>query len=486
MDGQLGIWDIMGLPFLECIVLVGIHSYLGLHVLRRKVIFVDLALAQVAALGTTVAFLFHIDPQGPGAYVFSLLFTIIAAAVFSLTRLRKERIPQEAIIGLIYALAAAISVLVVAQAPHGAEHIKEIMTGALLWVKGSEVAAAAIVYALVGVFHFVFRKRFIAISENHEDAFETGYNVRLWDFLFYLSFGLVITHSVRTAGVLLVFVFLVVPAIMAMLITEDLLTQLFIGWGVGLLVSVGGMGISYHFDSATGPTVVAVYGGVLLVGALTLYVMHPRRPAPRAFLTVLAGIVAVALLGAGLFAMGQWMGESDWWSGREAMAERSGHPGEVDHGHPSPDPGRAVGGSPEEVLLELMGADIETKGERIATIDDPALLLGMLEKAPAEQEETRLVAARRLYALAPRLGAGYLVRFLESEDSLIRSDALDALQSSTGDCFGFDPWEELDGAENRKALGRWKVWCEDREEDGHGRHRKGPGHGRGRRHRGGR
>jgi len=465
MEGQLGIWDIMGLPFLECLVLVGIHSYLGLHVLRRKVIFVDLALAQVAALGTTVAFLFHIDPQGPGAYVFSLIFTIIAAAVFSLTRLRKERIPQEAIIGVIYALAAAISVLVVAQAPHGAEHIKEIMTGALLWVKGSEVTAAAIVYALVGLFHFVFRKRFIAISENHEDAFATGYNVRLWDFLFYLSFGLVITHSVRTAGVLLVFVFLVVPAIMAMLITKDLLTQLFIGWGVGLLVSVGGMGVSYHFDSATGPTVVAVYGVVLLVGALTLYVMHPKRPAPRAFFTVLAGLVVVGLLGGGLFAMGRWMGESDWWSGREGQHAHVHGADCEDHepGQASPTTGseQTGGASPEGLLLDLVDADIETKAERVAGIDDPAFLLAVLEKASAEHEETRLVVARRLYALAPRIGAGYLVRFLESEDSLIRSDALDALQSSTGDCFGFDPWSELDAEENRKALGRWKVWCED-------------------------
>jgi len=465
MEGQLGIWDIMGLPFLECLVLVGIHSYLGLHVLRRKVIFVDLALAQVAALGTTVAFLFHIDPQGPGAYVFSLIFTIIAAAVFSLTRLRKERIPQEAIIGVIYALAAAISVLVVAQAPHGAEHIKEIMTGALLWVKGSEVTAAAIVYALVGLFHFVFRKRFIAISENHEDAFATGYNVRLWDFLFYLSFGLVITHSVRTAGVLLVFVFLVVPAIMAMLITKDLLTQLFIGWGVGLLVSGGGMGVSYHFDSATGPTVVAVYGVVLLVGALTLYVMHPKRPAPRAFFTVLAGLVVVGLLGGGLFAMGRWMGESDWWSGREGQHAHVHGADCEDHepGQASPTTGseQTGGASPEGLLLDLVDADIETKAERVAGIDDPAFLLAVLEKASAEHEETRLVVARRLYALAPRIGAGYLVRFLESEDSLIRSDALDALQSSTGDCFGFDPWSELDAEENRKALGRWKVWCED-------------------------
>ena len=470
MGGKLGILDIMGLPLLECLVLVGIHSYLGLHVLRRKVIFVDLALAQVAALGTTVAFLFHLDPQGPGAYVFSLFFTIIAAAVFSLTRIRNERVPQEAIIGMVYALAAAMSILVVAEAPHGAEHIKEIMTGALLWVKGSEVAAAAAVYALVGLFHFVFRKKFILISENHEHAHETGLNVRLWDFLFYLSFGLVITHSVRTAGVLLVFVFLVVPAIMAMLITNNLLTQLFIGWGVGLLVSLGGMGLSYHFDSATGPTVVSFYGGVLLVGALTLYVMHPKRAAPRAFMTVLAGILVVTLIAGGFWGMGRWMGESDWWSGRDAVAAHHDHDGH-DHATGSEQGKEGRSSSIKGLLIELNDADIETKGERVSVIDDPALLLGLLEKAPVGHEETRLVVARRLYSVAPRLGADYLVQLLKSEDALIRSDALDALQVNTEDSFGFDPWGELDGEENRKALLRWQAWCEERAARGHGRHR---------------
>jgi zinc/manganese transport system permease protein len=213
---NLSIWDIMAPAFFECLILVGIHSYLGLHVLRRKVIFVDLALAQIAALGTTVGFLFGVMPGTTGAYWFSLSFAFIGAAVFSISRIRHEKIPQEAVIGLAYAIAASIAILVIDKAPHGAEHIKEILTGSILWVKWSTIFNAAIVYSLVGVFHYIYKDRFILISENPEEAYKQGISVRFWDFLFYVSFGIVITHSVGTAGVLLVFVFLVVPAIASM------------------------------------------------------------------------------------------------------------------------------------------------------------------------------------------------------------------------------------------------------------------------------
>jgi len=154
-------WSLMALPFLECLVLVGIHSYLGIHVIRRKVIFVDLALAQIAALGTIVALMFGLKPQTLEAYVFSLLFTFVGAAVFSLTRLRQEKVPQEAVIGLVYALAAAISILVIDRAPHGAEHIKEVLTGTILWVDWQNVLIAAVIYSVVGLFHWLFRDRFL-------------------------------------------------------------------------------------------------------------------------------------------------------------------------------------------------------------------------------------------------------------------------------------------------------------------------------------
>ena len=316
-------WSLMALPFLECLVLVGIHSYLGIHVIKRKVIFVDLALAQIAALGTIVAFLFGLQPHTTGAYVFSLLFTFLGAAVFSLTRLRQEKIPQEAVIGLVYALAAAVGILIIDRAPHGAEHIKEVLTGSILWVKWQTVLIAAVAYTAVGIFHYIFRDRFLLISNDPEEAYRRGIPVRLWDFFFYMSFGLVITLSVNTAGVLLVFVFLVAPAILAILVTDRLLYQLLIGWGVGTVVSFIGLAGSYAFDFPSGPMVVSVYGAALLLAALIIYVARAKGRL-RALLNIGLGTVIVTLIVVGFSFMGHrlfdWQGD-----GGAAISHAHGH-----------------------------------------------------------------------------------------------------------------------------------------------------------------
>ena len=168
-------------------------------------------------------------------------------------------------IGLTYAIAASVAILAIDKAPHGAEHIKEILTGSILWVKWETIRNAAIVYSFIGLFHFIYRKQFILISEKPEKAYKEGMNVRFWDFLFYVSFGVVITHSVGTAGVLLVFVFLVVPAITSMLITNVLWKQLVIGWTMGVIVSIVGLYLSYIGDLPSGPTVVSFYGLISIV-----------------------------------------------------------------------------------------------------------------------------------------------------------------------------------------------------------------------------
>jgi len=299
----MDIWQVMAPAFFECLILVGIHSYLGLHVIRRRVIFVDLALAQIAALGTTVGFLFGIMPGTTGAYWFSLVFTFLGAAVFSISRFRNEKIPQEAIIGLTYAIAAALAILVIDKAPHGAEHIKEILTGSILWVKWETIRNAAIVYSIVGLFHYIFRRQFILISENPDEAYRQGMSVRFWDFLFYVSFGVVITHSVRTAGVLLVFVFLVVPAVISMLITDLLWKQLLIGWGMGLIVSVMGLYISYVADLPSGPTVVAFYGIVLILVSLFLFYWRAESR-KKALLKIALGSGITLTIFAGIYFMG--------------------------------------------------------------------------------------------------------------------------------------------------------------------------------------
>src|SRR3954454_19894258 len=210
------------LPFLASLILTGIHAYLGVHVVERGVIFVDLALAQIAALGATVAILVGIDPHGSGAYWISLGFTFLGAAIFSLVRSRRARVPLEAIIGISYAVASAAAILAMSKATGETEHLKDMLVGNILAVSEHDVLKTAILYGLIGMFHYAFRHKFLLISIDPEAAEAQGISLRLWDFLFYVSFGLVVTSSVAIAGVLLVFCHLIVPSVGAMLFSESI------------------------------------------------------------------------------------------------------------------------------------------------------------------------------------------------------------------------------------------------------------------------
>jgi zinc/manganese transport system permease protein len=275
------IFQILLPAFVASLILTGIHAYLGVHVVERGVIFVDLSLAQIAALGTTVAYLAGYDLHSNVAYLFSLGFTFIGAAIFAMTRVhRKTRIPQEAIIGIAYAVSAAVAILVMSKATQETEHLKEMLVGNILSVTWPELAKTALLYALVGLFHYIFRRRFLAISMNEQEAERQGLNVRLWDFLFYMSFGFVVTSSVAIAGVLLVFCFLIVPSVTAMLFAERLGPRLAIGWTMGALVSAAGVALSFELDLPTGATIVATFGAALLIVAG--YRRAFRRPAADA------------------------------------------------------------------------------------------------------------------------------------------------------------------------------------------------------------
>ena len=181
--------EVLFLPFLACLILTGIHVYLGIHVISRKVIFVDIALAQIAALGAATAFLIGYNPGSAEAYFMSLAFAIAAAVIFALTRTRHERVPQEAVIGLTYATAAAAAILLADISPHGAEHLHDLLAGSIVWVTPAQIAKTAVLYSVIGLFHFAYRKRFLLISLHPQEAYAQGINVRFWDFLFYLSFG---------------------------------------------------------------------------------------------------------------------------------------------------------------------------------------------------------------------------------------------------------------------------------------------------------
>lgn len=253
-------------PLAACLVIVAIHSYLGLHVIAREVIFVDLSLAQMAALGSTVAILAGSQPESAASFVYALGFTTLGAALFALTRSeQKGLVPQEAIIGIVYVVASAAAILVADRTPRGGEAIKDILVGSLLWVTWPTIIRLAAIYAVLGVFHWVLRQRFLTISFHPDVALGKGWRIRWWDFLFYLSFGIVITFSVPIAGVLLVFSFLVVPAAIAFQFTRRQGALAAISWMAGALASAGGLWVSFHYDLPTGPVVVCLFGCLLLV-----------------------------------------------------------------------------------------------------------------------------------------------------------------------------------------------------------------------------
>ena len=432
---NLSFWDIMGPAFFELLVLVGIHSYLGLHVIRRKVIFVDLSLAQIAALGTTVGFLFGIMPDASGSYWFSLGFTFIGAAIFSISRIRNEKIPQEAVIGLVYAIAAAISILVIDKAPHGAEHIKEILTGSILWVKWSTVETAAIVYSVVGIFHFIFRKQFLLISNNPEKAYSEGMSIRFWDFLFYVSFGIVISISVRTAGVLLVFVFLIVPAITSMLLTDTLWKQLVIGWSMGLVVSVIGLYLSYIGDLPSGPTVVSFYGLMLIIVALYLYV-HRARERKKAIIRVALGLGAVIIVTFGFYLMGNFFGRS------KAVHQHTGLEKDVVHNDSHSDE------------IDISSMTEKELDNYLSGENDVDHLKALFDRA---DEYNKFKIASRISELNKKEGTGLLISILQKgELPFVKEEVYNKIKKISGKNFGYDAMN--DDHKNQKAIDEMIKW----------------------------
>jgi zinc/manganese transport system permease protein len=258
-------FDLLLWPFIACIVLTGIHAYLGLHVIKRGVIFVDLALAQTAGLGTLAGFAIGVAMHTTGSYLISLLFALAGALFFAWARPHEKIVPQEAVIGITYVFAAATAVLIMSKAPSEAEHIKDMLVGNILFVKPEEVIKTAVLYTGIGIFHFIFRKKFWLVTEDCDKACREKINIPLWDFLFYATFGAVVTLSVGIAGVLLVFSYLIIPAICSMMIADTLKNRLLISWGLGIAGSLGGMALSVYKDLPTGASIVAVFGVMFAV-----------------------------------------------------------------------------------------------------------------------------------------------------------------------------------------------------------------------------
>jgi zinc/manganese transport system permease protein len=264
-------------PIAACVLLPWLLVYLGLHVVRRGIIFIDIAMAQMASLGICVGVLLGFEPDSLIAYAIGLAVTLVGAAIFSVAGKRAGEIPQEAIIGISYVVAAAAAILLLSRSAHGNEEIRNMLVGDITVVSAAEVWKCFAVFLGVGVAHFVLRKKFLLVSFQREQAYELGWRVRWWDFLFYATFGIVVTIFVRIAGVLLVFSYLIVPAVCAVILARAVSARLFVGWVISLIGGIGGLFLSYYWDLPSGSAIVCTFGALLLV--ISLIPLITRRTA---------------------------------------------------------------------------------------------------------------------------------------------------------------------------------------------------------------
>ena len=262
---------------MACVLLPWLLVYLGLHVVQRGIIFIDIAMAQMAALGICLAVLLHIELESWTTFGIALAFTLTGAGIFSLTGKRTSQIPQEAVIGISYVVAAATAVLLLSRAAEGDEEIKNMLVGNILLVTPREVWERFALFAAVGVFHFVFRRNFLLVSFDRDSAYQKGLRVRWWDFFFYAVFGLIVTSFVRIAGVLLVFSYLIVPAVCGINLAQRTANRLLIGWFIALLGGVAGLFFSYWWDLPSGAAIVCTFGALLIL--ISLLALRRHRPA---------------------------------------------------------------------------------------------------------------------------------------------------------------------------------------------------------------
>jgi zinc/manganese transport system permease protein len=300
------ILQLLAAPFAACLIIAALHCYMGLHIIRRGVIFVDLALAQMAALGGVVALFVGPHVLGPSrvhpagadtpavvmdsgheesaaeelfGYAMSLTFAFLGAGLFSIGRFRDNRVPHEAIIGIVYVVSAALALLVLNKSAADTDEIGGMLLGHLLVVRPGEVARTAIIYAVLAVPHLIWGRRFLLISSDLPAAQARGINIRLWDFIFYAIFGVMVTQSVHLGGVLVVFSFLIIPAVCAAIFFRSFWSALLFGWGVALLGSILGLWFSVQADMPTGASLVATFGFMLAVCSVIYKLTRRRLPA---------------------------------------------------------------------------------------------------------------------------------------------------------------------------------------------------------------
>ena len=265
-------------PSAACILLPWLLVYLGLHVVQRGIIFIDIAMAQMASLGICVGVLLGYEPESMLSYAMGLGVTLLGAAIFSASAKRSSQVPQEAIIGITYVVAAAAAILLLSRSAHGNEEIWNMLVGDITVVSAAEVWKCFAVFIVVGIVHFFFRKNFMLVSFQREEAYRRGWSVRWWDFFFYATFGIVVTIFVRVAGVLLVFSYLIVPAVCAVTLARRISIRLLLGWLISLIGGIAGLFVSYWGDFPSGAAIVCTFGGLLILSALVA-LLRPRKAA---------------------------------------------------------------------------------------------------------------------------------------------------------------------------------------------------------------
>lgn len=263
-------WMILLPAFTLSLLVIFTHTYLGLHVLERGIIFVDLALAQVAALGISVAFLLGEEAHGTSAQLYAFAATLVAAFAFAGLRRIEGKTNREVIIGCVYVVTTALSIVILSRSSQGMEEMKSMFNGNILWVRWDEIALIAVIYAALGLLHILYRRQFLGLSFSGEGSGDANGPDRpgfLWEFLFFASFAVTITLAVNVVGVLLVFAFLIIPAFSASILTPLLGRRLLLGWVLGALGSAAGLWLAFEADLPVGATMVSVLGLVPLVAA---------------------------------------------------------------------------------------------------------------------------------------------------------------------------------------------------------------------------
>lgn len=456
-------------PLLACLLLSATLVYMGIHVLARQVIFVDLALAQIAALGATYATVLGYEATHPEdsltVGLFSMAFTFVGAGLFAVTRMKRDRVPQEAFIGIVYAVASAAAILILARSPTGGEQLRHMLVGDILLASLPRILTDAVLFSMVGVIHIVFRRQFLAISMNASDAAASGINVRAWDLLFYLTFGVLVTRSVAVAGVLLVFSYLIIPAVIAQMWRDGVAARLVFGWAVAVVASIVGILGSFWGDFPTGPMVVVSLGSFLVLSSVVYFIVHSSRRG-----LAIAQVAAMALFTLAFF------GTLSLFERRpEAAAAPTSAVDtlleELNHGGAGQlEAVSALGGIADDprvvpALADLLGRTdsgqvVERVVESLGRLGDRRAVPA-LEAAAARGYDPflELSIASTLVELGEGSGYDNALEILRDEDAgFARFLALELISAGAGEDFGYDP--AAPAAANRDALGRMQEWIQ--------------------------